>query len=42
MTIAFDDTESSYYIRSESHAVNKAYAFPLKYTGILRIIWHSA
>jgi len=30
MTIAFDDTKSSYYIHSESHAVNKAYAVSLK------------
>jgi len=30
MTIAFDDAESSYYKPSESHPVNKAYAFPLK------------
>lgn len=28
MAVAFDVTESSYYIHSESHAVNKAYAFP--------------
>jgi hypothetical protein len=30
MTIAFEDAMSSYYIHSESHAVNKAYAFTLK------------